>query len=340
MVTVIRRRSVSRAVNRPRWRSVVSRRRVTVFRDSPASPPAAGTDAAAAGGIAGTSDRRTRRPAPPRRRRLRRPKLGIQSKLLFMLLVTSIMSCVVVGVVGYRSGRGALREKAFEQLTFVRNSRAHGHRAAGVQPPARQPWRCFTRGRTAVQAVDALDEGFHELADSTLTGEQEADLHALLRRGRSSPDSTPTSARQSVPDVFVPTSPAQRYLQAFYTAPFEDFDDALRSTTPETAVPGRPPTPSTTTSSGRSPTRFDYEDLLLLDTEGNVVYSAYKGVDLGTNCPTAVRESTAWRPCSRRPSRPTRPTSHGHRLRPVSAATSIRPGGRPRRSPTATTSSA
>ena len=30
-------------------------------------------------------------------------------------------------------------------------------------------------------------------------------------------------------------------------------------------------------------TRFKYEDALLLDTRGNVVYSAYKGVDLGSN---------------------------------------------------------
>ena len=27
----------------------------------------------------------------------------------------------------------------------------------------------------------------------------------------------------------------------------------------------------------------DFEDVLMLDTEGNVVYSAFKGVDLGTN---------------------------------------------------------
>ena len=27
----------------------------------------------------------------------------------------------------------------------------------------------------------------------------------------------------------------------------------------------------------------DFEDVLMLDTKGNVVYSAYKGVDLGTN---------------------------------------------------------
>jgi len=29
--------------------------------------------------------------------------------------------------------------------------------------------------------------------------------------------------------------------------------------------------------------RFAYEDALLIDPDGDVVYSAYKGVDLGTN---------------------------------------------------------
>ena len=75
----------------------------------------------------GTADRRTRR---PRRRPVDAACAGRSSgssrKLLIMLLATSIISCVVVGVVGYRSGRDALREKAFEQLTFVRNSRARG----------------------------------------------------------------------------------------------------------------------------------------------------------------------------------------------------------------------
>ena len=59
-----------------------------------------------------------------RRRRLRWPQFGIVSKLLLMLLATSIISCLAIGVVGYRSGREALRDKVFEQLRFVRNARA------------------------------------------------------------------------------------------------------------------------------------------------------------------------------------------------------------------------
>ena len=33
----------------------------------------------------------------------------------------------------------------------------------------------------------------------------------------------------------------------------------------------------------RDRARFDFDDALLIDIRGNVVYSAYKGVDLGTN---------------------------------------------------------
>ncbi len=88
----------------------------------------------------------------------------------------------------------------------------------------------------------------------------------------------------------MPTSPAQRYLQANYTVPFGDynaptadwpaaikFDDA-RDGSPWSAANAR-----FNDFFREIVTRFDFEDALLLDTRGNVVYSAYKGVDLGTN---------------------------------------------------------
>ena len=115
-------------------------------------------------------------PSAAPRRRWRWPKLGIQSKLLLMLLATSIVSCVVVGVVGYRSGRDALREAAFEQLTFVRNSRARG--MVREYTRLENQLAIFTRGKTAIEAIDAFHEGFHELEDSELTAEQDADLQA------------------------------------------------------------------------------------------------------------------------------------------------------------------
>src|ERR1700709_767223 len=61
----------------------------------------------------------------PRRRRRNRGFLSgvsIQSKLLVMLLVTSILSAAVVGAIGYQSGRNSLRASVFDRLTEVRSS--------------------------------------------------------------------------------------------------------------------------------------------------------------------------------------------------------------------------
>ncbi len=111
---------------------------------------------------------------PPRRWRPRWPRLGIQSKLLMMLLVTSIVSCVVVGVVGYRSGRDALRDKVFQQLTFVRNSRARG--IVREYNRLTNQLAVFTRGKTAIEAINAFHAGFHELENATVTDQQAASL--------------------------------------------------------------------------------------------------------------------------------------------------------------------
>lgn len=47
-------------------------------------------------------------------------RVSIQSKLLIMLLVTSILSAAVVGFIGYQSGRTSLRNAAFDQLVEIR----------------------------------------------------------------------------------------------------------------------------------------------------------------------------------------------------------------------------
>ena len=219
-------------------------------------------------------------PSAAPRRRWRWPKLGIQSKLLLMLLATSIISCVVVGVVGYRSGRDALREAAFEQLTFVRNSRARG--MVREYTRLENQLAIFTRGKTAIEAIDAFHEGFHELEDSELTAEQDAELQAYYDEVFVA-NLNEAQSQDVLAPAFYPTDPAQRYLQAHYTAPYDDFDEALAV---QNAGDG-----SVWSASHEEfhpffsdlVVRFDYEDALLVDDESNVVYTAYKGVDLGTN---------------------------------------------------------
>src|SRR4051794_32704623 len=66
--------------------------------------------------------------AGPAARPLRRPRpvgLGIQSKLLIMLLAVSLISAGVVGVIGYLNGRESLQAAAFDQLTTIRELRSN-----------------------------------------------------------------------------------------------------------------------------------------------------------------------------------------------------------------------
>ena len=85
------------------------------------------------------------------------------------------------------------------------------------------------------------------------------------------------------PAAFVPSDPAARYLQVHYTAPHPDFESAIAV---DDAGDGSEwsEVHAQYHDYFRSMTELlDYEDVLLIDTRGVVVYSAYKGVDLGTD---------------------------------------------------------
>ena len=62
-----------------------------------------------------TEPETTTEPEPaPKPRSLRRrvlSRISIQSKLLVMLLLTSILSAAVVGLIGYQSGQSSLRHR-------------------------------------------------------------------------------------------------------------------------------------------------------------------------------------------------------------------------------------
>ena len=97
----------------------------------------------------------------------------------------------------------------------------------GVRAAASTPDRVHARARQAIQAVEALHEGFHDLDDSTADRRAESRRLETYYEDVFVPGLDANLGTTSLPDVFVPTSPAQRYLQAWYTAPYEDFDEAL-----------------------------------------------------------------------------------------------------------------
>src|ERR1700712_1273893 len=114
-------------------------------------------------------------PVPRSRiRRQRGIRFGIQSKLLIMLLATSILSALVVGLVGYTSGKNALQDSAFNRLTQVREARTQ--EITSFFDQLTNSLVIYTRGTTAIDAVKAFTAGFDALQNATITPEQNAAL--------------------------------------------------------------------------------------------------------------------------------------------------------------------
>lgn len=208
--------------------------------------------------------------------------LGIQSKLLVMLLAVGLLSALVVGAVGYVNGRDSLRAAALEQLVTIRELRAEQieREFASLQ----QGVLLDSRNASAVEGATAFIEGFEDLQDAQLTDAQQAELLAFYSDGYV-PALEERSHLTYEPAAFIPASAAGRYLQYHYTIDhaFDDYDAGLAT---QDAGDG-----SAWSEAGAEygpyftglVDQVGYEDLLVLDRDGNVVYSAYKSVDLGVS---------------------------------------------------------
>ncbi|MCV7375869.1 HAMP domain-containing protein [Mycolicibacterium arabiense] len=219
----------------------------------------------------------------PTRRKLPRPvasRISIQSKLLVMLLLTSMLSAAVVGAIGYRSGQSSLRASVFDRLTEIRASQS---RQLQTQfDDLKNSLVVYSRGATATLALEAYTAGFDQLANATIDPAQQQSLVDYYANRFARDEAAQTGMQVDIASV-LPTSPAQRYLQAYYTAPFDDWQKAIAFGDARDGSAWSAANARYNDFFRQIVERFKYEDALLLDTRGNVVYSAYRGVDLGTN---------------------------------------------------------
>lgn len=221
------------------------------------------------------------KPKSPRRGVLSR--ISIQSKLLVMLLLTSVLSAAIVGFIGHQSGRESLRASAFDRLTQIREAQAH-HLEDTVRNLTNS-MVIYTRGTTAEDAMRAFTSGFAELNDANITPPQQQSLVDYYTDKFTTADGEAdgTGSPEVDVDTLLPHSNAQRYLQAHYTAPAPDRAAAIKLDDAHDGSPWSAANARFNQYFREIVDRFEYQDALLIDTRGNVVYSAYKGVDLGTN---------------------------------------------------------
>jgi class 3 adenylate cyclase len=212
----------------------------------------------------------------------RRPTggLSIQSKLLIMLLSVSIGSTLIVGAVGYISGTNSLRDSAFDELTNVRESRSLA--AETLFTNVTNTLVLESKGQTAINAAVDFTAGYDQLEAGTSTPEQRAAVDAYYD-DVFVPAYEQRTGEDTSPGLFTPRTTAEIALQSLYTAPFTDFEAAAAQ---DDAGDGSAWSAANATFNPYfrdAAERFGYEDVLILDTRGNVVYSVYKGADLGTN---------------------------------------------------------
>ena len=113
-------------------------------------------------------------PTKRSRRRVPLSRVSIQSKLLVMLLLTSILSAAVVGAIGYQSGRNSLRTSVFDRLTEIRQSQSR--QLQGQLSDLKNSLVIYSRGSTATQAMEAFSAGFDQLGATAINPAQQQSL--------------------------------------------------------------------------------------------------------------------------------------------------------------------
>src|SRR5690349_13743956 len=155
------------------------------------------------------------KPRSWRRRALSR--ISIQSKLLVMLLLTSVLSAAIVGAIGFHSGRTSLEASAFDRLTEIRESQARAVEAKFTD--LEDALVTITRGATPAEAVEAYTTAFNQLDSSTINPAQWQSIVDYYSNQFKKVEEAQTGQEVDVA-ALLPNSNAQKYLQAYYTAPF------------------------------------------------------------------------------------------------------------------------
>jgi class 3 adenylate cyclase len=207
-------------------------------------------------------------------------KVSIQSKLVVMLVLCAIVSAAVVGIIGFQAGRGSLRDSAFNRLTEVRQSQSRA--LAGQLSDLKNSMIIYAHGDTIRSALADFTAGFDALETKPINPAQSQAITDYYTNTYLKQVQQASGASLNV-DQLLPRDTAQRYLQANYTAQRHDDATAVKIDDAHDGSGWSAANARYQNYFREIVSRFEFQDAMLLDTRGNMVYTAYKDVDLGTN---------------------------------------------------------
>lgn len=227
-------------------------------------------------------------------------RIGVQSRFILLMLLVSLGSILAIGWIGYQSARSAITNAVQNHLQSVRHSKTSGLRA--LLESLRDQSIALSDGKLAAEAMTNFKQAYQELADETLTAAQEEALRNYYV-SQYLPKLQNNLGGAPLLEQYLPTNPAQRYLQYHYISDPIVGEVAAGDRAGTTEAPIQLDTndqPATAPAGDDSlyslahaamHERFDrlakmfgYEDILLIDDDTlEIIYSLRKRPDFATS---------------------------------------------------------
>jgi len=218
-------------------------------------------------------------------------QLGVQSKVLAMVLLASLLSLLLTGLVSFSIGSNVLTTAVTNQLVALRDSRAEalkdyfGFLSNHVLT--------MSEGFLVIDGLKDFRAAYPKLQNTTLSAEQQKKLVAyytdvFIPKLRKNVEGDPALA------TYLPSTPADRYLTHHYTA-----NNPNRQRPELLSDPGDGSEYSAAHRKYSQRFRrlaevFRYRDVYLVDIDsGDVVFSVAKDPDMGSNLKTGIYSDTA-----------------------------------------------
>ncbi|MGI9304136.1 MAG: adenylate/guanylate cyclase domain-containing protein [Gammaproteobacteria bacterium] len=209
--------------------------------------------------------------------------LTIKSRLLIMLLAVALFSTLVIGYIGYGSGKSAITRNVFNQLTSLRASKAYQIESYFNQ--VRDQVETLSEDRMMVIALKSFESAFRALGDdaATVRPAMEQALEKYYQE-----EFTPRLAKNienpPLARTYLPRTAASRYLQYhFISNNLNEVGSKHLLTDPKDGSDYTGVHVRFHPIFRNLVQKFGYYDMFLISASGEIVYSTYKETDFATN---------------------------------------------------------
>ncbi len=218
-------------------------------------------------------------------------RLGVQSKVLAMVLLASLLSLLLTGLVSFSISSNVVATAVSNQLVALRNSRADA--LQDYYGFLRNHVLTMSEGFLVIDAIKDFRAAYPKLQNTTLSAEQQKKLVAyytdiFLPKLRKNIEGDPALA------TYLPNTPTDRYLTYHYTANNPNLTHPELLSDPGDGSEYSAVHRKYSQRFRRLTEVFNYRDIYLVDADsGDVIFSVAKEADMGSNLKTGIFADTA-----------------------------------------------